>query len=128
MRKRYHLTYTKEDIYPLFGAVGMIVIGITGVIQAGVIQEDIVCVILYSIIILIGGIWTFYVVNNILPKSLIGKQFVRLQLKEDILMDGRNSKCCPKSRNPYFLAYLYWKATKSQRCYRSSNHWRRNWK
>lgn len=46
MRKRYHLTYTKEDIYPLFGAVGMIVIGITGVIQAGVIQEDIVCVIL----------------------------------------------------------------------------------
>ena len=80
--ERYLWTYSKGDIYQIFAALATIVGGI-GVVARGLIQHE-----TYIALLIVCVMWLGYVLNNILPKSIIGRQFVRLELKEGFLWMG----------------------------------------
>lgn len=78
--ERYRWTYSRTDGYQILAAVPVIVAGIVELFQhatSGII------------LLIIGFIWVSYVLNNILPKSIIGRQFVSLQLKDGLLWMGK---------------------------------------
>ena len=78
--ERYRWTCSKGDIYQIFAAAVAIVVGIAGLIQDETSGIG---------LLIIGGIWVGYVFNNILPKSIIGRQFISLQLKDGLLWMGK---------------------------------------